>query len=102
MTIKDGQQMKVIMPGHLFAALQSEAKDTAMPMANLVRLAVQQRYERKRDPQAAALQQLRVLGQACALDLMSPEKALEQLTAIVFEMPVPYVITEAGEAALSP
>jgi len=49
----------------------------------------------------AQTQPLRVLGQACALSLMSPEQALEQLTAIVFEMPVPYVMTEEGEAALS-
>lgn len=47
MAIENGQVIRVVMPGHLFAALQSEAKDTAMPMANLVRLAVQQRYKRQ-------------------------------------------------------
>jgi len=52
--------------------------------------------------QTATLQRLLILGQACALGLMLPEKAQEELMVIVSEMSVPYVITEAGEAALSP
>lgn len=102
MTIENGQQIKVVMPGHLYDALQSEASASAMPMANLVRLAVHQRYERQRDPRDQALQRLLTLGQACALGLLPPEKAMEQLTTIVSEMPVPYVVTDVGQAALSP
>ena len=43
MAIK-GQQMKVQMPDHLYAALWQEAKDTGVTMADLVRIAVKARY----------------------------------------------------------
>lgn len=48
MAIENGRQVKVVMPGHLYTSLQDEAKETAVPAASLVRLAVQQRYERQR------------------------------------------------------
>ena len=47
------------------------------------------------------MQPLRLLGQMCALGLMPPTTALEQLTTIVSEMPAPYQVTAAGEAAIA-
>jgi len=38
------KQIKVVMPPHLYAALRQEAKDAAVTMADLVRLAVLNRY----------------------------------------------------------
>ncbi len=40
-------QLKVTFPPHLYAALQQEAKDAAVTMADLVRLAVKERYARQ-------------------------------------------------------
>ena len=41
------QQIKVVMPAHLYAPLWQEAKDAGVTMADLVRIAVKERYERK-------------------------------------------------------
>ena len=40
----EGMVIKVIMPNHLYAALWQESKDTAVTMADLVRIAVKARY----------------------------------------------------------
>jgi len=42
-----GTSLQVSFPVHLYAALQSEAKGAAVPMASLVRMAVKERYERQ-------------------------------------------------------
>jgi len=49
-----------------------------------------------------SLQPLVILGQACALGIVTAPDALEQLITFVSELPVPYQVTEAGDAALSP
>ncbi len=38
-------QLKVVFPAHLYAALREEAQAAAVTMADLVRLAVKERYE---------------------------------------------------------
>jgi hypothetical protein len=39
------KQIKVMMPSHLYVALAQEAKNAAVTMADLVRLAVAERYK---------------------------------------------------------
>jgi len=55
MAMEKGMQIKVVMPNHLYAALQSEAKDAAVPMASLVRMAVKERYERQAQAAGVAI-----------------------------------------------
>ncbi len=45
------------------------------------------------------LQPLVILGQACALGMVTAPDALEQLITFVSELPVPYQVTEVGENA---
>jgi len=40
-------QVRVTLPEHLYLALETEARDTAVTMASLVRIAVKERYERQ-------------------------------------------------------
>jgi hypothetical protein len=48
----DGTQMRVVMPSHLYDALKAEAEAAGVHMADLVRLAVAERYDRLAAPQS--------------------------------------------------
>ena len=47
MSLKDGQQLRVVFPPHIYRALEEEAKQAGVTMADLIRLSVVERYRDK-------------------------------------------------------
>ena len=46
-SLENGTQIRIVVPPHLYAPLWQEAKDAGVTMADLVRLAILERYKDK-------------------------------------------------------
>ena len=69
----EGTQIKVLMPSHLYDALKSEADAACVTMADLVRLAVMNRYRQ---------QETHRIYDAHRDGLLSTEDAADRLEAL--------------------
>ena len=69
----EGTQIKVLMPSHLYEALKSEADAACVTMADLVRLAVVNRYRQ---------QEVRNVYDAHRAGMLTTEQAADRLQEI--------------------